>query len=64
MDMTYHVQGIVVGLLLNDRVGSTGVHTVVKIRDASGNDWDCPWGLDPNLPAIGDKMVLGCKVVS
>ena len=62
MDMKYHVRGTVFGVRYN-RDPEAKVPTIITIVDASGTEWECPWGIDPNVPKLGDEVVLGCKVV-
>jgi len=77
MDMTYHVSGTVVAIEAvrtdrarplapsqdeRGRVFNDGIWAIVTIEDDAGRRWSCPWGIDPETPQLGDRMVLGCKV--
>lgn len=76
MDMRYHVSGTVVAIeavrtddrarplapTTDDmgRVRNDGIWAIVTIEDDAGRRWSCPWGIDPETPQLGDRMVLGC----
>jgi len=67
MDTQYKVSGTVVAIEASryDRVVEVrgdGIWAVVTIEDDAGRRWSCPWGIDPEMPQLGDRMMLGCRV--
>lgn len=70
-DLHYMVEGRVVAVeeVRKHRGGATDVPggadplwVVVTIRDRWDRDWACPWGIDPDVPNLGETMLLGCAI--